>query len=331
LNTSSIVRWGIVGLGHVVVDNLAPAIAASPGSRLVGCAGRDPVKTREIAAQIGAERTYRNHEELVRDAEVDIVYVATPNALHKDAVIAAARAGKHVLCEKPLALSVADAREMADECRRADVILRVAFQIRLERMLQRAREIIASGALGELRSITFERTASLTQTGRWRHDPHQGGAIFDVATHLLDLVPWLTRLRYREVSAFSHPDRREEKPDDTIAVLARLGDDCNAVIRASREIPYGKNDLVVEGTKGMLSTSALRWVDDYWLQVKDATGVREERYTPTPTYRREVEVMERELSGERSLLPDAEDAIYMIEVADAIFEAINTRRTVALD
>jgi predicted dehydrogenase len=59
-------------------------------------------------------------------------------------------------------------------------------------MLQRAREIIASGELGELRAVTFERTASLTQTGKWRQDPQQGGAIFDVATHLLDLVPWLT-------------------------------------------------------------------------------------------------------------------------------------------
>ncbi|HEY0337699.1 MAG TPA: Gfo/Idh/MocA family oxidoreductase [Burkholderiales bacterium] len=106
MNTSSIARWGIVGVGHVVLDNLAPAISVSPGSRLVACAGRDPVKTR----QIGAERTYRNHEELVRDAEVDIVYVATPNPLHKDAVISAARAGKHVLCEKPLALCVAGCR-----------------------------------------------------------------------------------------------------------------------------------------------------------------------------------------------------------------------------
>jgi predicted dehydrogenase len=328
LSTSRIVGWGVVGLGHVVVDALAPGIAASPGSRLVACAGRDPAKAREIGARIGAERTYRDHEELVRDPEVDVVYIATPNALHKDAVVAAARAGKHVLCEKPLALSVADAREMDQACREGNVILRVAFQIRLERMLQRAREIIASGQLGELRSVTFERTASLTQTGKWRQDPQQGGAIFDVATHLLDLVPWLTGLRYREVCAFSHPDRRDGKPDDTIAILARLGDDCHAVIRASREIPYGKNDLVVEGTLGMLATSAVRWVDEYWLQVKDASGVHEERFVPTPMYRREVEAMEGELRGVRSVLPNAADAIYMIEMADAIFESINTRRTV---
>jgi predicted dehydrogenase len=152
LNTSGIMRGGIVGLGHVVVDNLAPAISASPGSRLVACAGRDPVKTRQISAQIGAERTYRNHEELVRDAEVDIVYVPTPNALHKDAVIAAARAGKHVLCEKPLALCVADAREMERECRRAGVILRVAFQIRLERMHVRSSPRVRSANCARSRS-----------------------------------------------------------------------------------------------------------------------------------------------------------------------------------
>jgi predicted dehydrogenase len=86
----------------------------------------------------------------------------------------------------------------------------------------------------------------------------------------------------------------------------------------------------VEGTKGMLSTSAVRWVDDYWLQVKDASGTREEHFTPTPAYLREVEVMERELHGERSLLPDAEDGISMIAIADAIFESIDTRRTVAV-
>ena len=324
------VGWGVVGLGHSVVDNVAPAIVASPGSRLVACAGRNLDNAAGIARRFGAERSYRNHEELVRDPGVDIVYIATPNALHKEAVLAAAHARKHVLCEKPLALSIADGRAMDAACREAGVILRVAFQIRLERMLQRAREIIASGHLGELRSITFERTASLTQPGEWRRDPGQGGVIFDVATHLLDLVPWLTGLRYKEVCAVSNPDRREGKADDTIAVLATLGEHCNAVIRASREIPYGKNDLVVEGTKAMLSTSALRWVDAYWLQVKDASGVREEHFVPTPTYQREVEAMEEELKGVRSPLPDAEEGIYMIQLAEAIFESIHTRRTIAL-
>jgi predicted dehydrogenase len=87
---------------------------------------------------------------------------------------------------------------------------------------------------------------------------------------------------------------------------------------------------VVEGTKGLLATSAVRWVDEYWLQVKDATSAHEERFAPTPTYRREVEAMESELRGVRSVLPDAADAVYMIEIANAIFESIDTRRIVPI-
>src|SRR5438045_616488 len=127
LNSGSTVGWGVVGMGHIVVDNLASAIIASSGSRLLACAGRDPQKTAAVAKQFGNVRTYRNHEELANDPDVEVVYVATPNAFHKAAVIAAARARKHVLCEKPLALSVDDARARSDACREAGGILRVAF------------------------------------------------------------------------------------------------------------------------------------------------------------------------------------------------------------
>jgi predicted dehydrogenase len=323
-------RWGVVGLGGVVQNSMAPAINDSAGSRLVACAGRDPAKAAAFAERYGIKRTYQDHAGLARDPEVDAIYVATPNALHKEAVLAAAQAGKHVLCEKPFALTVSDAREMEAACRDAGVILRVAFQIRLEAMLHRVREIVQSGALGELRSIAFERAAPVGKKAAWRSDPRQAGILFDVATHLLDLIPWITRMRYREVFAVSHPDRREGKPDDTLAIVARLGESCNAVIRASREIPYAKNDLIIEGTRGTLSTSALRWVDEYFLQITDESGMREERHVPTPIYVREVEAFEGEVRGVRSALPDAAEAIYMIELADAVFESIETRRAVRL-
>jgi 1,5-anhydro-D-fructose reductase (1,5-anhydro-D-mannitol-forming) len=319
-------RWGIVGLGWVSTEFIVPAIAASSDSRLVACATRDPAKARTL----GCERVYPSHLELVRDREVDVVYVATPNALHKDAVLAAARAGKHVLCEKPLAMSVSDAREMQRACDEAGVVLRAAFQIRNEAILHRVREIVRSGELGELRSIAFERMAPLTQPGEWRRDPAQGGILFDVATHQLDLIPWMTGLEYREVSAFSHPDRRDGVTDDTIAILARLTGGCNAIVRASREIPHAKNDLVIEGTKGMLATSPIRWVDDYTLTVTTAEGTRMEPFKRTPVYEREVRAMEAELRGERTILPTADEAIYMIEVASAVIASIEERRAIAL-
>src|SRR5437762_12063118 len=101
-------RWGIIGTGRVASDSIGPAIAAAAGSELIACAGRNRAAASAIVEKFEGKRVYSTHEELVADREIDLVYVATANALHKDAVIAAARAGKHVLCEKPLALTVED-------------------------------------------------------------------------------------------------------------------------------------------------------------------------------------------------------------------------------
>lgn len=324
------VRWGIIGLGAITIDSIAPAIADTPGSRLVACCGRTPEDTRAFAQRFGVPGVHHDFDALAADPQVDAIYVATPNALHRDPVVAAARHGKHVLCEKPFAMTVADAQAMVDACTKAGVILRIAHQIRLEPALQRVREVIASGQLGELRSVAFERTAPLNQAGQWRKDPRQGGILFDVAVHQLDLVQWTTGLGIEEVIAFSRPDRRAGHPDETISILGRLGADCNVNIRASRELPHARNDLVVEGTRGMLSTSALRWVDEFVVQVKDASGTTETRYVPTATYRREVEVFADELRGRRSLLPAGEDGVAMVRIVEAILRSIDTRTAVTV-
>ena len=324
------IRWGIVGLGGIVVNSIAPAIINSPGSRLTACLGSSFDKTRAFAEKFGVMHACRDHGELAADPEVDVIYVATPNALHRDPVLSAAREGKHVLCEKPFALSAADGSEMLAACRKAGVILRIAHQLRLEPVLQRVRAVVLSGALGDLRSIAFERIAPVNQPGGWRQDPRQGGIVFDVAVHLLDLVLWSTGFKFTEVAALSHPDRREGKPDDSIAILGRLGADCNVVIRASREIPFARNDLIIEGSKAMLSTSALRWADEYLLQIRSASGLVEERFPAVPAYQKEIEAFEAEVRGERSLLPSGEEGLEMIGLLGAILESIEARRMITL-
>ena len=323
-------RWGIVGLGGIVVDSIAPAIIDSSHSRLTACAGSSVEKARAFAERFGVKNVCHSHEDLAAHPEVDAVYVATPNALHHAAVLAAAHANKHVLCEKPFALSPAHGRDMIEACGRAGVVLRIAHQIRLETIIQRVREVVLSGALGDLRSITFERIAPVHQPGGWRKDPRQGGVLFDVAVHLLDLVVWISGMRFSEVSAFSHPDRRDHLPDDTIAILGRLGDRCNVVIRASREIPYARNDLTIEGTKGMLATSALRWEDEYVLQITDASGVTDQRFAAVRTYQKEIEAFAGEVRGERSVLPAGADGLYLITLVESIIDSINSRRAIAL-
>jgi 1,5-anhydro-D-fructose reductase (1,5-anhydro-D-mannitol-forming) len=323
-------RWGIVGLGWVAADFVAPALVKSSGSRLAACLGSSIEKGRVFAERFGVERVHDDIEALMHDPGVDAVYIALPNALHHAAVLAAARGKKHVLCEKPFALSVTHAREMVASCRDAGVILRIAHQLRLEAAVGRVREIVCSGRLGRLVALSIERASGLGSRTSWRQDVSQSGVIFDVGVHLLDLIPWVSGKRFVEVSAFTHPDRRRGEPDDTITVLGRLDDDCHTVARATREVASAENNLIIEGSEATLITSALRFATEHVVRVRDLAGVIEERFPASPAYELEVLAFEGELRGERSLLPDGEDSVRTVAVTQAVLQAIDERRSVTV-
>jgi len=323
-------RWGIIGLGGLVRERVAPVFANIPGATIAACVGSTPEKARDFARQFGVVRCHSNIEELAADPGVDAIFISTPNALHHPMVLAAARGGKHVLCEKPLALTREHGVEMIEACRKAGVVFRVAFQIRLEGLLIRVRELIQSGALGELRAIVFDRNAPVDQRGSWRMDYAQGGIVFDVAVHLIDQMRWLTGFEFTELSAYSHPDRRARLPDDSIAILARLGSGCHAMLRATRELPYVANTLTIEGRRGMLATTEMRWTERQTLTIRTATGTVEEHFTATPLYQREFEAFEREVAGGPRVLATGEDGLRALEVTRAVLESISSRRSVAL-
>lgn len=327
-NAAAPLRWGVIGLGWVATDFVVPGIVKSPGSQLAACVGSTLEKGRAFAQRFGAERTHSSFEALLADDAIDAVYIALPNALHRDAVIAAARAGKHVLCEKPFAMSVADARAMTSACRDAGIVLRIAHQIRLDAAVLRAREIVQSGRLGRPAAISIERASGLGSRASWRQDVEQSGVIFDVCVHLFDLAQWLTGQRYAEVSAFSHPDRRARQPDDTITVLGRLEGDCHAVVRATREVASAENNLIIEGSKATLITSPLRFAKEHVVRVRDAKGVTEERFPASAIYEREVTAFENDVRGDTSALPDGDDAVHTVAVTQAVLQSIAERRIV---
>jgi predicted dehydrogenase len=324
------VRWGVVGLGWVASDFVAPAIVKSPGSELVACLGSTPEKTRAFAEKFGVPRQHHDLAGLVGDPGIDIVYIALPNAMHHSAVIAAARAGKHVLCEKPFAMNTAEAREMTQACRNAGVVLRIAHQIRLDAAVVRAREIVQSGRLGRLTEISLERASAIGSRVSWRQDFNQAGVMFDVGVHLLDLIQYVSGKRFIEIAAFTHPDRRDKQPDDTMTVLGRLEGDCHALAKATREVGSAENNLIIEGDKATLITSPLRFAKEHVVTVRDAQGSTEERFPASPAYYLEVQAIEADLSGGRSLLPDGEDSLYTVAVTNAVLQSIDERRIVTV-
>lgn len=329
--TSSPVRWGLIGLGWVAADFVAPAMRKSPGSQLAACVGSSVAKGQAFAARFGVERVHGDLESLLRDPGVDAVYIALPNAMHHAAVLAAARAGKPILCEKPFAMTVEHAREMVAACRDAGVLLRIAHQLRLDAATIRARDIARSGHLGRLVAISLERASGLATRTTWRQDFHQSGVIFDVGVHLLDLIPWISGQHFVEVSAFSHPDRRQQQPDNTVTVLGRLAGDCHASARATREIASAENNLIIEGSEATLITSALRFAREHIVWVRHPQGTTEERFPASPAYELEVLAFEAELRGERSLLPDGDDSLRTVAVTQAVLQAITERRSIAVE
>src|SRR2546423_8542842 len=126
---SDLVGWGLVGAGRHARNRVAPAIVAAPGGRLVGVVGREPSRAAEFAAHFGAQ-PYASLAELLTDPAIQAVYLVTPNDLHAPQTLEAAAAGRHVLCEKPMALSPAECRAMVQACRSAGVKLGVGFHLR---------------------------------------------------------------------------------------------------------------------------------------------------------------------------------------------------------
>lgn len=329
-SNAKVVRWGIVGLGWAAADFVAPAMVKSAGSEIVACLGSSAEKTRAFAERFSIARAHQDLDALFGDAGIDAVYVALPNAMHHEAVLAGARANKHMLCEKPFAMRADHAREMADACKKAGVVLRVAHQIRLDAAVTRARDIVQSGRLGKVVAVNLQRTSASPPRKTWRLDNAQSGVMYDVGVHLLDLVQYVTGQKWVEVSAFTQPDRRDGHADDTITVLGRLSGGGHAQVRATREAPQGENGLLIEGSEATLVTSPLRWAKEHVITVRDKNGATEERFAASPAYEFQVQAFEGELRGERSNLPDGDDSAYTVAVTNAVLQSISERRIVVV-
>lgn len=176
-------RWGILGCARITRRGLIPGIADSSGSRLVALASRDRKTAESWASEFGIERAYGSYEELIADSSVQAVYIPLPNEMHADWVERASAAGKHVLCEKPLALDVAEAEAMAAHCERDGVILMEAFMWSHQPRVAALRKLVADGAIGDLRLIRVSFSFPIDMSD-WRLDSRRGGgALWDIGTY----------------------------------------------------------------------------------------------------------------------------------------------------
>jgi predicted dehydrogenase len=182
------VRWGVLSTADIALKKVIPGFRRSPRSEVLGIASREPGRAADAAASLGIPRSYGSYEALLADPDIDAVYIPLPNHLHAEWTIAAARAGKHVLCEKPLALTAMQAQEMVDVCRESGVLLMEAFMYRQHPSWIAAREILASGRIGTLQVVD-------SWFSYFNDDPTNirnivdigGGALYDIGCYNVNL------------------------------------------------------------------------------------------------------------------------------------------------
>ena len=149
----STLRWGILSTAKIAVEKVVPGMRTADRCEVVAIASRDAARGREVADRLNIPTAHGSYEALLADDGIDAVYIPLPNHLHAEWTIAAARAGKHVLCEKPLAMNAEEAERMVEACASAGVRLMEAFMYRLHPSWEAVRELVAGGRIGELRAV----------------------------------------------------------------------------------------------------------------------------------------------------------------------------------
>jgi predicted dehydrogenase len=185
---SEMLRWGVVSTANIGVRKVIPATQKAERCEVVAIASRDGELATRVAGELGIPRAHEGYEALLADPDVDAVYIPLPNDQHPAWTIAAARAGKHVLCEKPLAMSVAEAEQMVEACASEGVLLMEAFMYRLHPSWVSVRELVASGRIGRLRAVQ-------SWFSYFNDDPNDirnivdagGGALYDIGCYCVNL------------------------------------------------------------------------------------------------------------------------------------------------
>ena len=328
---ASSVGWGIVGLGRIA-PRIAAACTAAEHGRLAAVCSRDATRAAAFAGEHGADRGYGSFDAMLADPAVNAVFICTPNALHAPQTIAAARAGKHVFCEKPMALSSADCLAMIEACTAAGVHLGIGYHLRQHPVLREMRRRVASGEVGDVllaRAHFFVGTQY--NRGGWKADPDLagGGAIMSAGVHSLDALRFVIGREVRAVAAQADALPIEE----LLTCLLRFDGGALAYTDTSRIVPFAhtRNELHVHGSLASdigIGTLGGRPTGRHEITTAEGTSTRE--MDGPDLYAQEIDEFSRSVLGDGTPSATALDGLRAVEITEAIFESLRTGREVSV-
>lgn len=273
------VRWGILGVASIARRRFMPAIRKSEKSEAVAIGSRDPARAQEFAAEFDIAHPCGSYQEVLDDPLVEVVYIPLPNEMHAEWTMRAADAGKHILCEKPMAVDGEEARRMADHCRARGVILMEGFMYRLNPRTLKIKELIQSGALGELRTVIAQFGFTIDPSNTTRLNSSKGaGSLMDVGGYCINASRYMLGEDPSHVLASQRLHREFGGDMGTSAVLEFSGGK-TALISCSFETAF-RSSIEIVGTEGVLRaepffTPPNEGMSSFTVRTRDETRVFE--------------------------------------------------------
>lgn len=327
-------RWGLIGASTIAKQWMIDAIRQN-GGEVVAVMSTDDARGAAYAKEHGIARATTRLADVAEAKDVDAVYISTTNELHRDQTIAAARAGKHVLCEKPLALTLADARGMVAECRKAGVVMATNHHLRNAATHRAMRDAIAAGRIGKpLFARVFHAVYLPPFLQGWRIDKPQagGGVVLDITCHDADMLRFVLGAEPAAVSAMTVQGGMGRGVEDGVMGVLRFDNGVLAQFHDAFTTKFAVTGFEVHGTAGSLvARNCMTQQPIGEVTLRTEAGEQQLALAHENLYVRSVRLFQQAVAGNGAPAATAEDGLASLAAALATLDAAKSGRETPID
>ena len=334
-SSSGKIRYAVVGLGHIAQVAILPGFRQARRSALTALVSSSPEKLRQLGKKYSVESTwsYAEYDECLHSGAIDAVFIALPNDLHCEFAIRAARAGIHILSEKPLAVTARDCAKMIEAAKTNRVKLMTAYRLHTEETNLRAAEIVASGKIGEPRYFNSCFSFQVTDPDNIRLKKKRGGGtLYDIGVYCLNASRYIFGAEPIEVFAFSAKSGAKifREVDEMTSVVLRFPGERLATFTSS----FGAADAgyyEVAGTKGSLRVEpAFEYVGELAFTLKIGEKEEKKKFAPRDQFGAEISYFSECILKGREPEPSGVEGLIDVQIIEAMYQSAKTRKPVKL-
>ena len=329
-----IINWGIIGCGLLGRRRIIPALREARGAHVVAAMDQNREVLNTVNREFGVQKCYTNLSLMLEDKDIDAVFIASPNYLHCSQTIQAAKAEKHVLCEKPMAINSSECQKMIKVCREHKVKFMVGHCMRFHGVSMKAKEIIDSGKIGEiLLSKCFYSFVHRPGAGDWRYNPKLsgGGPLLDIGVHCFDMLRFLLGQEVKKVSAMITPLKTESQVETNAHVLLEFEGNIFGIVDCSFQL-LGRNGFEIHGTKGSLfAYNNMTQLPEGELRLIRKRRSDELKLQLHDVYVAEIEHFSQCILNNQQPLISGKDGLETIRIVEGIYKSSETGQVSVLD